>query len=115
MKFTNIIDYIKKHILDILALLLLIAIPFLFSACSTKEYVIEKLQYPKLRVYDYNKSLKLTAYNKGNKVCIKEWGTCIPKSEMIKLITYTHSQKKIIDLYKKEILQYNEFAKKHTK
>ena len=92
----------------------------LSSGCSSKqEKIIIKKQYiyskvPILKIYDNNSSLKLTAYNKDNKVCIKEWNSCLPKEKMIELINYTNSLKNTIIKYKNEVKIYNKYAKEHN-
>jgi hypothetical protein len=95
---------------------LLIFSLFFVNGCASKtivqkEIVTKKVYVkspcPKLKVFDSNKSIILNAYNDGNKICVEEWKTCIPKEEMIKLISYIKYLKEINSKYKKEILEYN--------
>jgi len=92
---------------------LIFLFPLLFLGCYETKYVYIKPKYPKLVTYEYNKSITLTAYNKDNKICIKEWNSCIPKKEMIKLITYIKTLKTINKKYTKEINMYNQFVDKN--
>ena len=94
----------------------ILLIGIIFMGCADKpiikkELVVKKVyvksKCPKLRTFDYNKTLSLTAYNKGNKICIKEWKACIPKEEMIKLIVHIKMLKEVNKKYKEEIEEYN--------
>ena len=109
----------KFDFLSIFTVILIVSLLILYlflSGCAEKpiihkELVVKKVyiktKCPKLKIYDFNKTLVLNAYNKGNKICIKEWNACIPKKQMINLIIYTKELKGIISNYKKEIEEYN--------
>jgi len=93
----------------------------IFTGCANKtivkkELIVKKVyvkrKCPKLKIFEINKSIILTAYNKNNKICIKEWNSCIPQKEMINLISYIKYLKEINLRYKEEIQNYN---KKFTK
>lgn len=102
---------------------LLLLIPFLFMACSTKPEVVVKTKYvmvkpplPEYKVEDFNKSLKLTFYNKGNKVCVKEWdNVCIPKERMIELVSYIKDLKTSLNKCNLKIKNYIKFREKFMK
>jgi uncharacterized protein YxeA len=97
--------------------ILLIPFLLLLIGCSTKpiiqkEIVVKRVyvksKCPKLKVFDvYNRDVSLTAYNNNGKVCVKEWNACIPKEQMINLISYIRYLKEVNNKYRKEIEEYN--------
>ena len=116
----------KMTILSVVSIVLMVIfIMFFMQGCSTKtivkKEVVTKKVYvkrpcPKLKVFDYNKTITLNAYNKGNKICVEEWKTCIPKQEMIKLVAHIKMLKEVNSKYRKEIEDYNkEFTNKEIK
>ena len=93
-------------------LIIVLSILFLATGCTTKviEPIYIKSKCPKLETYDNNASYSLgTVYNKGDKICVKRWGTCVPKSEIIELVKYTSSLKKTIMKYENQITTYNKY------
>jgi len=102
--------------------IILLLFSFFIFGCAEKQptkiliknnYIYSKA--PILKIYENNNSLKLTAYNKNDKICIEEWKTCIPKNQMIILIKYTNSLKNTIKLYKNEVNIYNKWAIENNK
>jgi len=83
-----------------------------FVGCSQKTIAITKYKYiekkcPKLKTFEKPPKLILTAYNKDNKVCIKEWNGCIKKDSFLKLVHYIKSLQLVIKNYEDEINLYN--------
>jgi hypothetical protein len=105
--------FIKKlRNIIIFSILLFFSLFFIFG-CTTKEIPVIKYKYiektcPKLKIYDFNKSLELTIKKDKNKICIKEWGSCIKEEEFYKLVRYIKELKLINEKYKNEIKLYNQ-------
>ena len=116
----------QEKLFDILNVVALILVSIVFviilTGCSNKQIVkkeiVEKKIYikskcPKLKLYDYNKSLILNAYNEDNKICIVDWNVCIDRDKFVELLTHIKMLKKSNQLYKEEIIKYNNFVEKH--
>jgi len=95
--------------------LLMITLVLLFSSgCAQKTVTITKYKYiekqcPRLNVYEpCDQNLTLTAVNKNNQICIKEWNGCIDKDEFIKLAHFIQNIKTICKKYETEIKLYNQ-------
>jgi len=91
---------------------------FAVTGCSQKTKVITKYKYiekrcPQLKYYDFNKTLSLTAYNSGDKICVKEWDGCIKKDSFLELFRYIKEMKKIIKNYQAEVKEYNRWNTKN--
>jgi len=92
----------------LLSILLILSI----SGCTTKviEPVYIKAECPKLKIYDNNATFTLgKVYNSNGKICIKSWGTCVPKDKIIELVNYTSSLKETILKYENQITKYNNY------
>jgi len=94
---------------------ILILIPFLFLGCAEKT-VYKKIyiqpKYPKLKLYEFNKSITLNVKNHNKFVCIKEWKGCIPKEKFVELVKYIKELKMNNLKYTNEIKKYNNFIKR---
>jgi hypothetical protein len=114
----------KLNLLAIISILILLIMILFLNGCSTKTIVqkeiVEKKIYikspcPKLKVFGYNKTIELDAYNKGDKICVVQWEACIPKEEMMKLITHIKMLKEVNQKYKEEIMKYNQFIREQNR
>ena len=91
----------------------LFLISILFLGCTQKEikvvpkFIKTPCHYPKLKVYNDTEKLNLTIKPQDGKVCIKEWKTCIPTNEFMKMVKYIKNKETIIEKYKSEIKIYN--------
>jgi len=84
------------------------------SGCAQKTVVITKYKYiekkcPKLKTFDScEQNLTLTAYNKNNQICIREWNGCIDKKSFIDLAKYINKIKTTCKKYESEVKLYNQ-------
>jgi len=96
----------------VLSLLTLFILCF-FTGCAQKPQTIVKYKYiekkcPPLTVYQgCDANLTLTAYNKNNQICIKEWNGCIDKKAFIDLVKYIKNIKSVCKKYEYQIIEYN--------
>jgi len=93
-------------------------IPLLFIGCTPKikevevvKYKIIKPHYPKLKEYEFNKSLTLHLYNKKGFVCFKDESGCIKKTKLKEIVNYIFELKKINAKLIQEVKEYNQFVK----
>jgi len=90
-------------------------IPLFFIGCFTSQpkivFVKTKCDVPNLYIFRNDTSYSLTYKEINNKVCIKEWNTCIPNNQFDKLIIVLSKRNKIIKKYQTEILLYQKFKR----
>jgi hypothetical protein len=101
-----------EEILAVLAIVLYFILLLLISGCSQPVKTITKYKYiqpscPTLKTYKYDKKIVLTAYNKNDKVCIKEWDSCMPKTQFKKLVQLIKSLRVNLQKCNSEIELYN--------
>ena len=93
--------------------LIAIISPLLFLGCAEKEikvvpkYIKIPCHYPKLKMYQDTERLNLAIRPQDNKVCIKQWNTCIPKNEFMNLVKFIKHKEATIKKYEVEIKNYN--------
>ena len=93
--------------------LLAFSILYTFTGCAQKPQTIVKYKYiekkcPPLTVYQgCEVNLSLTAYNKNNQICIKEWNGCIDKKAFIDLVKYIKNIRSVCKKYEYQIIEYN--------
>ena len=101
---------------DYFTIVLLVAVILMFlQGCSRPQpQVVVKYKYierkcPELKTYPTPQPLIITAYNKNDKVCVREWqDACLPKTEFLKLAKYIKQLRSVCDKYKQEIIIYNQ-------
>jgi len=117
--FNKIIEFYKEDFfisISLTAVILWLLSLIFFTGCATRTEIITKYKYvrpklPQLQVYEYNKSLNLTAYNKNGKICIKEWNGCIDKKAFINLAKYIKELKGTLKKCNNQIIEYNKMLK----
>ena len=110
----------KDKILSLISLLMTVAavilLAFLLTSitgCAQKPQTIIKYKYiekkcPELTVYQgCDANLTLSAYNKNNQVCVKEWNSCVDKRAFVNLAKYIKNLKSTCKKYEYEIIEYN--------
>jgi uncharacterized protein YceK len=114
----------KMNLVAIISLIIMIIIFILMTGCSTKtiikKEIVEKKIYikspcPKLKVFEYNKSIVLDAYLKNDKICVIQWDACLPKEKMFELMKHIKMLKEVNKKYREEITKYNKFIREQNR
>jgi hypothetical protein len=103
---------------EIFSIIFLTVFIILFSlfinGCASKPEVIVKTKYVyvkpklyKLKTYEYNKTMDISATVHNGKVCVKQWGGCISKKAFINIATYIKELKGNLQKCNTEIKNYN--------